>query len=101
MLRRSMTKEQVELLRQQYRKNSMIELKERRGLTGKIIAVEVEFYKASVGTAYRNGFVKDINTSRSRQLDEIADDITSLLYMRREKDNAPAEVGKKAYAGET
>lgn len=97
MMRRSMTPEQIEALRQYGSYRREIELRERRNLLGRIDSIDVIFLKGDVGTAYRGGFACSINTSRNAQFRDVANDITEILY-------APSddigEAVQRAYAKE-
>lgn len=82
MFRRSMEAGQVESIRQYRSGRKGVELRERRNLLGRIDSVEVSFLKGDVGVAYRGRFEYDVNTRRSAELRQVADDISAGLYGR-------------------
>jgi hypothetical protein len=98
MIRRCMTREQLETLRQYSGERREIELRERRNLLGRVDSIGVLFLNGDVGTAYRESFACSINTSRNAQFRDVADDITSLLYTPRTGDTGDAV--HRAYAEE-
>ena len=97
MFGKRLSDEQLDNIRQYSKENKFIELDERKNILGKIVSINVIFYKSAVGTVHQDRFEDHANTSMSIQSREIAADITSRLYPSTDND---VNTVQEAYARE-